>query len=174
MSDSFFDKILKIFTGDDTDTDTSAVASEQAAGELLSKNNIILAQKSVSREEAVRAAGNLLVKNGYVTKAYVEGMLKREEEMSTYIGKGLAIPHSETDIEHSVKRSGIVVLQYPGGIKWEDNSEVYLVIGIASKDDDHLTILANIAETMDDYSDEQMQELYDTLDKDVIYKVFVR
>ena len=36
MSDSFFDKILKIFTGDDTDTDTSAVASEQAAGELLS------------------------------------------------------------------------------------------------------------------------------------------
>ena len=33
MSDSFFDKILKIFTGDDTDTDTSAVASEQAAGD---------------------------------------------------------------------------------------------------------------------------------------------
>ena len=50
----------------------------------------------------------------------------------------------------------------------------HLVVGIAGKNDDHLAILANIAGTMDEYDDAQLNKLYKTTNKDDLYKVFVQ
>ena len=144
-----------------------------AEGVLL-KENIKINQKSVSKEEAIKAAGELLVKSGYVGQNYVQGMLNREKTISTYVGKGISIPHGENAVKDSVKKSGIVVLQYPQGIDWGDGNMSHLVVGIAGKNDDHLAILANIAGTMDEYDDAQLNKLYKTTNKDDLYKVFVQ
>jgi len=42
------------------------------------------------------------------------------------------------------------VLQLPAGVEWEDGEKVYLVIGIAASSDDHIGILANLAEVIED------------------------
>jgi len=77
-----------------------------------------LGLKSVSKEEAIRSAGEALVAAGCVDHDYVEGMLRREEDISTYVGKGIAIPHGENAVKESIHRSGIVVQQYPEGVKF--------------------------------------------------------
>jgi len=149
------------------------VETEQVKEGVLLKENVKLGLSSVGKEDAIRAAGELLVKGGYVDEAYVEGMLKREKDISTYIGKGIAIPHGENAVKDHVKKSGIVVLQYPEGVAF-GKDVAHLVVGIAGKDNDHLAILANIATTLDGCEDDELQKLYTTKDVDVLYELFTK
>ena len=134
---------------------------------VLKRANIRLGLDSVSKEEAIKMAGELLYESGYVGKAYIDGMLARERDVSTFMGRGIAIPHGENAVKDSVKKSGIVVLQFPQGT-------AHLVIGIAGKGDEHLAILANIAIALDEYSDKQMEEFFKTTDKEALYELFTK
>ena len=136
---------------------------------ILKKNNIVLGLESVSKEEAIKRAGEILAKEGYVKEEYIQAMLEREEIVSTYIGMGVAIPHGVGEAKKEVKKSGIAVLQYPNGIKFGDEV-AYLVVGIAGVGDEHLTILSNIAMSLEDEG--LVEKLRKTYDVNDILKVF--
>lgn len=118
---------------------------EAAAGgsELLERKNIVLGCEPVTPEEAIRRCGELMVESGYVDEAYIQGMLDREASFSVAIGSHVAIPHGTNDVKPLIKRSGMVVMTYPKGISWNGDT-VKLVVGIASKGDEHLEILGRI------------------------------
>ena len=116
----------------------------------LTEETISLNASANSKEEATRMAGHLLVKGGYIDESYIDGMLAREKSMSTYIGNGVAIPHGQFDDLTLVHRTGISVLQIRDGVTWENEEKAYLIIGIASNSDDHINILANLAEAIED------------------------
>lgn len=137
---------------------------------LLTKNNIKVGLKSVTKAEAIRMAGRMLVDSGYAEEPYVEAMIEREQDISTYIGRGIAIPHGVSSAKNSIKKSGLVVLQFPDGIDFGEET-AYLIVGIAGKDNEHLAILANIATALDEY-ESKVKELYTTKDTDLIYKLF--
>ncbi len=137
---------------------------------LLTKNNIKVGLKSVTKAEAIRMAGRMLVDSGYAEEPYVEAMIEREQDISTYIGRGIAIPHGVSSAKNSIKKSGLVVLQFPDGIDFGEET-AYLIVGIAGKDNEHLAILANIATALDEY-ESKVKELYTTKNKDLIYKLF--
>ena len=136
---------------------------------ILKKNNIVLGLESVSKEEAIKRVGEILAKEGYVKEEYIQAMLEREEIVSTYIGMGVAIPHGVGEAKKEVKKSGIAVLQYPNGIKFGDEV-AYLVVGIAGVGDEHLTILSNIAMSLEDEG--LVEKLRNTYDVNDILKVF--
>ena len=136
---------------------------------ILNKNNIVLGLESVSKEEAIKRLGEILAKEGYVKEEYIQAMLEREEIVSTYIGMGVAIPHGVGEAKKEVKKSGIAVLQYPNGIKFGDEV-AYLVVGIAGVGDEHLTILSNIAMSLEDEG--LVEKLRKTYDVNDILKVF--
>ena len=136
---------------------------------ILNKNNIVLGLESVSKEEAIKRVGEILAKEGYVKEEYIQAMLEREEIVSTYIGMGVAIPHGVGEAKKEVKKSGIAVLQYPNGIKFGDEV-AYLVVGIAGVGDEHLTILSNIAMSLEDEG--LVEKLRNTYDVNDILKVF--
>ncbi|PYZ95608.1 PTS mannitol transporter subunit IIA [Alteribacter lacisalsi] len=113
---------------------------------VLQEANIRIGDTVASKEEAIRKAGNLLVENGYVKEEYVEKMMEREEVTSTFMGNFLAIPHGTEDAKKEVIESGITIHLLEEPVDWDGN-EVKLVIGIAGKGDEHLSILSNIAIT---------------------------
>lgn len=78
--------------------------------QVIVKEGIKLGQKSVTKEEAIQAAGELLEKLGYVDHTYVDAMQEREKLVSTYMGMGVAIPHGTTQAKDTVKKTGIVCL----------------------------------------------------------------
>ncbi len=117
---------------------------------IISKKTVQLNTPATDKEGAIRLAGELLVKAGCVAPAYVEGMLAREQTMSTYIGNGVAIPHGQFDDKASIHRTGISVVQFPQGITWNPGETAYLVIGIAATADEHLGVLTNLAEVLDE------------------------
>lgn len=136
---------------------------------ILSESNILLGLESESKEDAIKRAGELLVKGGYVNENYIEAMLERERVISTYIGMGVAIPHGIGEAKKNIKASGIVVIQYPEGVDFGEEL-AYLVIGIAGVGDEHLEILSNIAISLEDI--ELVDRLNKTRDKKEILDVF--
>ncbi|QAA33050.1 PTS sugar transporter subunit IIA [Clostridium manihotivorum] len=115
---------------------------------VLNERNIILNLPSESKDAAIERAGKLLVANGYVNENYIEGMKQREEEVTTYMGNGVAIPHGMNEYKKQIKNSGIVILQYTNGVDFGDGNTAYLVIGIAGVGDEHMNILSQIALTI--------------------------
>ena len=137
---------------------------------VLKEKNVLVGQKSCSRNEAIRQAGQLLIDGGYVSTEYIDAMLERETIVSTFIGNGVAIPHGVGRSKGLIKKSGLVVLQYPEGIDYNGNT-CYLVIGISGKNNDHIKILSNIAEQIGDI--DKAKILWKTKDASMIYKTFV-
>ncbi|HNX46899.1 MAG TPA: PTS sugar transporter subunit IIA [Anaerolineaceae bacterium] len=134
--------------------------------DILSLETVEVQAHVSSKEEAITRAGELLVRAGCVEKDYVKGMLARELTMSTFIGNGVSIPHGEFGDLQLVNRTGISVLQVPEGVEWEEGNIAYLVVGIAAVGDEHIKVLQNLAEVVEDESIAEM--LAHTTDAQVI------
>lgn len=117
---------------------------------VLTLERIKTGATAVNKEDAIRQAGQLLVDSGCVSADYIKGMLEREATMSTFLGNGVAIPHGTYEAIAHIKKTGISVLQLPAGVVWEDDEVAFLVIGIAAASDDHIGILTNLAEVVED------------------------
>lgn len=124
------------------------ISETKAKPTVMVKEGIRLGQKSVSKEEAIEAAGNLLYELGYVEKDYIEAMQERERTVSTYLGMGVAIPHGTGDAKNKVKKTGIVLVQYPDGVDFGDE-KAQLVFGIAGVGNEHLELLGKITQVID-------------------------
>lgn len=152
------------------ETAVTAEEPKKSSGKaVLMKEGIRTGLPSVSKEEAIRAAGELLNKLGFVNENYTDAMLEREKLVSTYMGMGVAIPHGTSTAKGTVKKSGIVVMQYPEGVDFGDE-KAYLVIGIAGVGDEHLEILGRIVESLED--EELLEKLKKEADVDTIMKTF--
>lgn len=128
-------------------------AAEEPQGTLtLSSDNIFLGMKPTSKQDAIKFAGEQLVKLGNVAPEYVEGMFAREELVTTYLGESIAVPHGTIEAKQYVQKTGIVFCQYPEGIQWgEDEDDIAkLVIGIAAQGDEHNMVLMAITNSLDD------------------------
>ena len=166
------DLYVQVTTGDapaalaiQEDQETVAAGSSLA----MRPSGVKLGQKPVSKEEAIRAAGQLLVDQGCVEPNYIEAMLEREQLVTTYMGMGIAIPHGTSQAKGTVKKSGIVMLQYPGGIDFGDE-KAQLVFGIAGVGDEHLDLLARISESLD--NEEILEQLKKTNDVNWVISQF--
>lgn len=116
--------------------------------QILKTENILLNQKSETKNAAIERVGKILVDSGYVTPKYIEGMKKREEEFTTYIGSGIAIPHGVNEYKKEIISTGLTIVQYPEGVEFGKGKTAYLVIGIAGKGDEHLELLTKLALTV--------------------------
>ncbi|MCP1187744.1 PTS mannitol transporter subunit IICBA [Priestia flexa] len=125
------------------------VESSKEDDSLLREENIFLNQEFNNKEEAIRFAGEVLVKGGYVEESYIEAMIERDNMTSTYMGNDVAIPHGTEEAKKNVLKSGFTVLQVPNGVDF-DGEKVRLIFGIAGKDGTHLEILSGIAVTCSD------------------------
>ncbi|GAB1661632.1 PTS system mannitol-specific transporter subunit IICBA [Mannheimia haemolytica] len=140
------------------------VEEPQAEGLKLQAAQVFLGLQANSKEEAIRFAGEQLVKAGFVQPSYVDAMFAREQMVSTYLGEGLAVPHGTSDAKDSVLKTGIVVCQYPNGVRFTDEEDgvAKLVVGIAAKGNDHIQILSAITNALDD--EQAMKTLTSTND----------
>ena len=114
----------------------------------LSKSDITLGQTADDKFKAIQNIAGDLTARGLVDSGYVEGMLNRENQNSTFLGNGIAIPHGTTDTRGLVKETGVAVHHFPEGIDWADGNRVYVAIGIAAKSDEHLGILKQLTKVL--------------------------
>lgn len=116
----------------------------------LSEQDIHPAAQAATKEAAIRLVADALVKAGNVAPGYVDGMLAREQQTSTYLGNGIAIPHGTTDTRDKVLKTGVQVFQFPDGINWGEGQTAYVAIGIAASSDEHLGLLRQLTHVLSD------------------------
>ncbi|EGQ7959556.1 PTS mannitol transporter subunit IICBA [Vibrio parahaemolyticus] len=137
----------------------------------IQRENIHLGLKAANKEEAIRFAGNKLVELGYAEPEYVDAMFEREALVPTYLGESIAVPHGTVEAKDRVKKTGIVICQYPSGIQFtEDDDDVAkLVIGIAAKNDEHIQVITTITSALDE--PEAIEKLTSTNDVEEILNI---
>jgi len=135
---------------------------------VLIKESIQTKKSFTDNKEATVAAGNILFQNGYVDQEYVDSMLEKLETQSfaTYIGNGVAIPHGMAEGSKYVKNTGISIIQVPDGVEW-NGERAYIVVGIAANSDDHMNVLASLADAIED--PEEAKKLWTETSVDKIF-----
>ena len=116
----------------------------------LSESNIHLNANAADKQQAIEMAASALVQADNVENGYLQGMLAREQQTSTFLGNGIAIPHGTLDTRSMVKKTGVQVFQFPQGIEWGDGNIAYVVIGIAARSDEHLSLLRQLTHVLSD------------------------
>ena len=118
----------------------------------LGADNVFLGRTASNKEEAIRFAGEQLVKGGYVQPEYVEAMLEREKLPPTYLGESIAVPHGTVEAKDRVLKTGVVFCQYPQGVRFgeEEDDIARLVIGIAARNNEHIQVITSLTNALDD------------------------
>lgn len=116
----------------------------------LSVQDIHPGASAGSKDEAIRQVAAALAQAGNVADGYVNGMLARELQTSTYLGNGIAIPHGTTETRDQVLKTGVKVFQFPQGIAWGEGQTAYVAIGIAASSDEHLGLLRQLTHVLSD------------------------
>lgn len=118
----------------------------------LGAENVFLGRTASNKEEAIRFAGEQLVKGGYVQPEYVDAMLEREKLTPTYLGESIAVPHGTVEAKDRVLKTGVVFCQYPEGVRFgeEEDDIARLVIGIAARNNEHIQVITSLTNALDD------------------------
>lgn len=117
--------------------------------ELLDKNSIALGVKASGKEDVISQAVALMARSGKITdvEAYKAEVFRREEEGTTGVGDGIAIPHGKGAF---VSRPGLAAMVIPEGVEYDamDGQPVNLLFLIAApntEDNVHLDVLAKLS-----------------------------
>ena len=141
--------------------------------ELLKKEGIALNVKVDSKEAAIDYLVDLHDKSGNINdkEEYKKGILKREEDGSTAIGEGIAIPHSKNK---AVIRPALAAMTVPDGVDYDalDGNPSNLFFMIAAPEDGgdvHLDVLSRLTILLMD--EDFIKQLLSAKDKDAFLKV---
>ena len=117
--------------------------------DLLDKRSISLTAAPKSKEEALNEAIALMAESGKIndTEGYRRQVFAREEESTTGVGEGIAIPHGKCA---AVNRPGLAAMVIKDGVDFEslDGEPVTLLFLIAApdtKDNVHLDVLSKLS-----------------------------
>ena len=143
--------------------------------DLLTKETVIVNVSVSDYKDAIRKAGNLLVKAGAAEPRYIEAMVKFCELYKAYIViiPHIAIPHAKP--EDGMKRVSfsLITLKNPVYFGHPDNDPVDLVIAFGGSDhSSHLKALAQLAEMLKDQ--EAVEKIRRAKTKEEVLEVIAR
>ena len=117
--------------------------------ELLSRESIALGASASDKKDAINKIVDLMVKSGKIADAekYRAGVFAREEESTTAVGEGVAIPHCKSD---AVKAPGLAAMIVSGGVDYDapDGEKVdvmFLIAAPNTKDNVHVDVLSKLS-----------------------------
>lgn len=117
--------------------------------DLLDKQSISLNGAPKDKKEALDQVVDLMAKSGKINdvEAYRQRVYAREEESTTGIGEGIAIPHGKCD---AVTKPGLVAMVVKDGVDFDslDGEPVHLIFLIAApntEDNIHLDVLSKLS-----------------------------
>ena len=96
--------------------------------DLLDRRSVSLTAAPKTKSETLDMAVDLMVKSEKISdrEAYRKQVYLREEESTTGIGEGIAIPHAKTD---AVSAPGLAAMLVPQGVDYDalDGQPVHMI-----------------------------------------------
>ncbi len=143
--------------------------------ELLTPELVEIDIQVSSWQEAILAAGKLLVDSGMAEERYPDAMIRVAREFGPYIvvAPGIALPHARPE-DGAIKSSiAVVRLKDPVNFGNEDNDPVFLVAALVAIDhEQHIQGLAELANMLGDDDCINMMKMAET--KQELLSVFLK
>jgi PTS system mannitol-specific IIA component len=112
----------------------------------LPSDHVLLNREFGSKRDVIQVIGDVMVRSGEVGPGYARAMFEKEDQYSTWITEGVALPHGTNQAKKEVLRNSVVFVQIPKGVDWGDGKTAYLAISLAGTgDQQHLQLLAELA-----------------------------
>ncbi len=174
MDGSFYDELVAKITqkpempGEVVQALTSQ-NNKTAAEDTLTVNpqQILLNAQVTTKDEVLGLISENLSTLGLVRGDYLEALTAREEKVSTYLINGAAIPHGVNEAKEQVIQTGVFIVQVPQGVVWNAKGDMArLIVGIAAKGKDHLSLLQRLTNVVMDEA--VAEKLATTTNKDDI------
>lgn len=127
--------------------------NEYKLSDFLTEESILINQEVENWVDAVKLAGEILVKNEITKVEYVDAMIGNINKFGPYvvIGDNIAIPHAQRDESVLKTGMGLVVLKKP--VLFPDNRKVQIILAFSSWDNkEHLNALADLTELITNYN----------------------
>ena len=157
-----------------TTEETKLEAEHHDPGDILAKENIFLDVTAASRDEVLNYLANKAKELNLAsnTSAVVTKYLAREDEGSTGMEQGIAIPHAQ---DESITKSAMLVLKLKQPVKWKtfDDKPVDTIISFLIPEEDsgnHLQYLSNTAKLLT--HQQFIDSLHSANTVDEIYNLF--
>ena len=127
-------------------SEKAPVSAEQGADTFTIERDAILVDQKVStRQEVLSLIAAKMLEKGYVSSDYLDALEAREKAVSTYLMNGIAIPHGVNEAKTLVLKTGLVIVQVPEGVSWNDQgNKVHLAVGIAAAGNEHNEVLQKL------------------------------
>jgi mannitol/fructose-specific phosphotransferase system IIA component len=87
---------------------------------------------------------------GYVSQDCVAFLNKREHQVSTFLGNGIALPHLPKSQTHIILKTGVEIFQFPDGVIWDRSNVMFIAIGVIAKEKEHIDVLKDVASIFSD------------------------
>lgn len=117
--------------------------------DLLAAESIELNGKASGKQDALNQMVDLMAKSGKIAdvETYRQGVYAREEEGSTGIGGGIAIPHCKSD---AVSKPGLAAMIVKDGVDFdsldgEKANVIFLIAAPNTKENVHLEVLSKLS-----------------------------
>lgn len=117
--------------------------------DLLDEKSILLNGKVDSKKAALDKMVDLMEASGKISdiETYRKGVYAREEESTTGIGEGIAIPHCKSE---AVRKPGLAAMVVQGGVDFdsldgEPADLIFLIAAPNTKDNVHLDVLSRLS-----------------------------
>lgn len=140
---------------------------------LLPTEQISLTEPPSQKEKAIEFLLDLVADNGRIEdrEQALEALRERERETTTGVGKGIAIPHAQTD---AVSEPSVAFCRSEAGLDFDsmDEKPAHLIFEIlvpAGGSDDHLAILSSLSRSL--MHDEVREGLYDAESREDVQQV---
>ena len=160
MDASFYDDLVARIVQPPAEQDIRAAEQDTVAEDTLtvSPQQILLNAQVTTKDEVLGLISENLSSLGLVRGDYLDALTAREEKVSTYLINGAAIPHGVNEAKEQVIKTGVFIVQAPGGVVWNAKGDVArLIVGIAAKGKDHLSLLQRLTNVvMDEAVAEQL------------------
>lgn len=113
--------------------------------EKITASNLYLGCQARNKAEVLTMVGNEFKNKGYVDQDCIHFLNEREQQISTFLGNGITLPHLPKSANDIIVTNGVEIFQFPDGVIWDRTNVMFIAIGVIAKSREHIDVLREIA-----------------------------
>ncbi|CNH07630.1 phosphoenolpyruvate-dependent sugar phosphotransferase system%2C IIA component [Yersinia aldovae] len=118
--------------------------------DTITVENLHLGCQAKNKAEVLSMVGKEFKAKGYISQDCVSFLNEREQQVSTFLGNGITLPHLPKSATNIILKTGVEIFQFPDGVIWDRSNVMFIAIGVIAKEKEHIDVLKDIASIFSD------------------------
>lgn len=116
----------------------------------ITADNLHLGCHAKNKTEVLAMIGKEFKFKGYISQDCISFLAEREQQVSTFLGNGITLPHLPKSATNIIVKTGVEIFQFPDGVIWDRSNVMFIAIGVIAKEKEHIDVLKDIASIFSD------------------------